>query len=128
VLRSFTGVTSATVSRILACGSLTFPGKCGNYSNPDLTPLEIFLWKFSKDNVYFTYFYLKLLLIFGQELQAQLQNSRQPRYVALGKKFIIGVVFAVLHLEVLETVTLIYQAKLDVSGYSSVYLFLFTGY
>jgi hypothetical protein len=42
------------------------------------------------------------------------------KIVAPGKKFIVGGVFAVLHMEVSETVTLIYQAKLDVFGYSSV--------
>jgi hypothetical protein len=55
-----------------------------------------------------------VLLIFGQEIQAQLQKSRQPRYFAPGRKFIIGGVFAVLNMEVSETVTLIYEAKLDI--------------
>jgi hypothetical protein len=41
-----------------------------------------------------------MLLIFGQELQEQLQKSCQTCFVAPGKKFIIGGIFVMLHLEV----------------------------
>lgn len=148
VRHSLAGVTSATVSVILDCGSLTFPGEGEKYKlsfidllkkksgevklgplscqsrSPHLTTRLFFLWGLSNDHVYVPIWFLpESVLIFGQELQAQLQKSRQPRYVTPGMKFVIGGVFALLHMEVSETVTLIYQAKLDVSGYISVYLF-----
>jgi hypothetical protein len=39
------------------------------------------------------------MIIYGQELQVQLQKSRQTNFVALGKKFITDGIFIVLYLE-----------------------------
>jgi hypothetical protein len=41
-----------------------------------------------------------MLIIYGQELQAQMQKSRQTSYVISGKKLIKGEIFVVLHLGV----------------------------
>jgi hypothetical protein len=49
---------------------------------------------------YTFHFYLQMLMICRPELQVQLQKSCQTCFVTSGKKFIIGSIFVVLHLEV----------------------------
>jgi hypothetical protein len=66
-------------------------------------------------------YYLQMLIIYGQELQSQLQKSCQTCFIASGKKFIIGGISVVLHLKVTSN-SLIYQTKLDVFDSISVYL------
>jgi hypothetical protein len=67
-----------------------------------LTPLHFSLWWFVKGKVYL-HICLQMLMIHGKELQAQLQKSRQTCFFAPEKKFILGMKFFLLHLEVSST-------------------------
>jgi hypothetical protein len=60
----------------------------------DLVPLELFLRELVKDAFHF---YLQMLMICGQELEAQ-SKLLQTGIVTRGNKFIMGGVFVVLHL------------------------------
>lgn len=67
--------------------------------SPDLTPLDFSLWEIVEVDVYF-HICQQVLVIYGEEIRAQLQMSCHANYVAPGKEFIIGGIFVVLHLEV----------------------------
>jgi hypothetical protein len=81
--------------------------------NPNLTVLDFYSGDVLRMKCTF-HFFLQIFMIYKQELQAQLQNSRQTCFVTNGKKLIEGGIFVVLHWNPHRSVTLLNKANLVV--------------